>query len=169
MYISHILLWLWLIKARAFPCKLLPGVCQVDRQQLAAGHPEWGVALGVIDDLQEELAVVIVNLLCSQGAVIIHRQQVPAIDLQPHQLHLLIRVPVDPELCFTMKASFRKSKCNILCYGQFPPTSLWTLYSAVNSSRILFVTSWWYQRPFHVTMEVHYLLNSIWWKWILPV
>lgn len=60
----------------------LPGVGEVDRQQLAAGDPQRRVALSVVDDLQEELSVVVVDLLCPQRAVVVHRQQVPTVHLQ---------------------------------------------------------------------------------------
>lgn len=59
-----------------------PGVRQVNRQQLAAGNPECWMALGIIDDLQQELPVVIIDFLSSQCTIIIHRQQIPPIHLK---------------------------------------------------------------------------------------
>lgn len=44
----------------------LPGVGEVDGQQLAAGDPQRRVALSVVDDLQQELPVVVVDLLRPQ-------------------------------------------------------------------------------------------------------
>lgn len=47
------------------------------------------MALGIIDDLQLELSVVVIDFFCAEGAIVIHRQQVPSIYLQvnrkPHQ------------------------------------------------------------------------------------
>lgn len=40
------------------------------------------MGLGVIDDLQQELPVVIIDFLRSQRAIVIHRQQVPTIHLK---------------------------------------------------------------------------------------
>lgn len=40
------------------------------------------MGLGVVDDLQQELPVVIVDFLRSQRAIVIHRQQVPPVHLK---------------------------------------------------------------------------------------
>lgn len=69
-----------------------PGVRQVNWQQLAAGNPECWMALGIIDDLQQELPVVIVDFLSSQCTIIIHRQQVPPIHLKRRRhIHKTLR------------------------------------------------------------------------------
>lgn len=39
------------------------------------------MTLSVVDDLQQELPVVIVDLLCSQRAVIVNGEQIPAVHL----------------------------------------------------------------------------------------
>lgn len=61
----------------------LPAACaaHVNWQQLAAGHPQDRVACSVIYDLQQELPVVIINLLCPQGAVIINGENVSSVHL----------------------------------------------------------------------------------------
>lgn len=59
----------------------LPGICQVNWQEFTARVPKCRVALGIVDDLQLELSVVIIDFFCAEGAIIIHRQQVPSIYL----------------------------------------------------------------------------------------
>ena len=147
-------------------CGRLPGVGQIDRQQLAAGHPEWRVALGVIDDLQEEFAVVIVNLLGSQRAVVIHRQQVPAIHLEnPHNHNVVLRWqwPCVSHsklwhcvIVSQITASFRKKRMSNPVFSRSPPPSLWMFYTALNSNHVLCKVP--VESHFDVTMNAHTLI-----------
>lgn len=57
------------------------GAAYIHWQQLTAGHPEYWVARCVIYNLQEELSVVVINLLCPQGAIIIDRKDVSSVHL----------------------------------------------------------------------------------------
>ena len=59
-------------------------VRHVDGCQAAAGEPEEGAAHLVVNDPQGELAVVIVDLLCPDIAVVVDGQEVSSMHLEKH-------------------------------------------------------------------------------------
>lgn len=58
------------------------GVGHVDHRQAAAGQPHGRTALGVVHDAQRELAVIVVDLLCSCVPVEVNGQEVASVSLQ---------------------------------------------------------------------------------------
>lgn len=73
-------------------------VGHIDSGQATAGQPQEGPAQLVVDDAQRELAVVVVDLLRADVAVVVDGQQVPAVHLREgrglHSVHAGHAVPL---------------------------------------------------------------------------
>lgn len=58
------------------------GIGHIDPIESAAGRPEAGPPCLVIEDAQRELAVVIIDFLCSRHAIEVEGQQVSIVNLE---------------------------------------------------------------------------------------
>lgn len=64
------------------------GIGDIDPIQSAAGRPEAGPPRLVVEDAERELAVVVVDLLCSCHTIEVEGQQVSVVDLQERDKEL---------------------------------------------------------------------------------